>query len=121
MSNLVRSKRCRPSDVRSNRWITLTMIFAMFFFAGQVFAASGKSVKPTVPAQNSARQVAPNDEGSPAPDHSPLAPSAVLAAPPANDTCAGAIPLILNDFVEATTVGANDDYHAPPTAACFSG
>jgi uncharacterized repeat protein (TIGR01451 family) len=124
MSNLVRSTRCRPSGDRSHRWITLMMIAAMFVFAGQVFAASGTPAKTPVPSQNAKQEVTILDaDGNPTPagDNSPLAPSAVLAAPPANDTCAGAIALQLNQAYYGTTVDANDDYQSPATVACFPG
>jgi len=116
MSNLVRSTRCRPSGDRSHRWITLMMIVAMFGFAGLVFADAG---------QHTGKKVAPFSEAlessTPEGDNHPLAPSAALAAPPANDTCAGAVPLQLNMFTYGTTVDANNDYQSPATAACFPG
>src|SRR5512134_3253158 len=106
MSNLVRSTRCRPSEDRSNRWITMMMIVAMFGFAGQVFADAGIA-KPVAPAQGGAKQIAviPGDgESGPTGDQNPLAPSVAFAAPPANDTCAGAVALTLNKTTYGTTV-----------------
>jgi uncharacterized repeat protein (TIGR01451 family) len=124
MFRRLRNTRCRPSGTRSHRWITLMTIAAMFVFAGHVFAASGKPVKTPVPAPNT-RQVATilDADGNPAAagDDSPLAPSAALAAPPANDTCVGAVPLQLNRTTYGTTVDANNDYQTPDTAACFPG
>ena len=119
MSRRVRDTACVKSGTRSHHWITLMMIAAMFVFAGHVFAASGKPAKQTVPAQNIVKKVAPSDE-APAGDNAPLAPSSTLAAP-ANDTCAGAVPLTLNQVMYGTTVGANDDYHSPKNATCYAG
>jgi uncharacterized repeat protein (TIGR01451 family) len=102
--------------------MTLTMIAAMFVFAGQVFAASGKNVKQAVPAQGQAKKIAVDSDGNPLPQgDTTSAPSSVLVAPPANDTCGGAAALPLSQVVYGTTVGANDDYHSPVMAVCFPG
>jgi uncharacterized repeat protein (TIGR01451 family) len=42
-------------------------------------------------------------------------------AAPANDTCAGAVPLTLNRITKGTTVGANNDYQTVATTACYAG
>ena len=40
---------------------------------------------------------------------------------PLNDTCAGAIPLTLNQAVVGTTAAAANDYNSPSNATCFPG
>src|SRR5262245_13137531 len=94
----------------------------MLAFVGHVLAASGKNVKQTVPVPNPVKKAAVDAEGNllPAGD-STQAPSSVLVAPPANDTCAGAEAITLNQVVYGTTAGANDDYQSPSTAVCFPG
>jgi len=122
MSNLVRSTRCRPSGNRSHRWITLMMIVAMFGFAGLVFAASGAPVKQIDASAKIAKPIAVSeqDAANPPGDNTPVD-NAAFVAPPANDTCVGAINLPLNRTVIATTTGANDDYQSPATTACYPG
>ena len=113
-----RAKRSRILD-------PIAAIVVMLGLTGGAFAASGKTVKPTVPARNTAKKVAANtndvDGTTPARGSAPFAPSSALVAPPANDTCAGALALQLNQTTYGTTAGANDDYHSPATTACFQG
>jgi uncharacterized repeat protein (TIGR01451 family) len=91
------------------------MIVAMFSFAGLVFATGPNT---NVPSKvHPPLVVTDEDAQTPAAD----APPAGLAAAPANDLCAGAIPLTLNITTKGTTVDANDDYQSPSNAVCFSG
>ena len=95
------------------------MIVAMFGFAGLVFADSGTPVKHIGPGARVAKDLAAGDL-DPA-NNAPALVSAALAAPPANDTCAGAVPLTLNLVTKGTTLGANDDYQTPATTSCYAG
>jgi len=119
MSELVRSQRCRPSDNRSRRWITLTMIIAMFGFAGLVFADSStthgiaKIAKPIA--------LADDDPTNPSGDSAPATGSLTIVAAPSNDTCAAPDTLTLNRVTKVDTTGAANDYQSPATAACFAG
>ena len=119
MSNFVRSTRCRPSGSRSHRWVTLMTIVAMFGFAGLVFADSGSPVKHIRPGARLSKDLA-SGELTPA-NNTPPQVSAAIVAPPANDTCAGAVPLTLNLVTKGTTLGANDDYQTPANATCYAG
>jgi uncharacterized repeat protein (TIGR01451 family) len=101
--------------------VPIAAIVAMLGLAGHAFADPGNPVKPTVPAPNPVKRFAPTEDTGPGADMAPLAPSSALAAAPANDTCAGAIPLELNQVLAGTTVGAIDDYHSPNDTTCFAG
>jgi uncharacterized repeat protein (TIGR01451 family) len=98
------------------------MIVAMFGFAGLVFAASGAPVKQIDASAKIAKPIAVSeqDAANPPGDNTPVD-NAAFVAPPANDTCVGAINLPLNRTVIATTTGANDDYQSPATTACYPG
>jgi uncharacterized repeat protein (TIGR01451 family) len=98
-------------------------IIAMLRFAGLAFADTSNPVKPIGPGSKIAKPIAVSDDEptNPSGDNLPAAANSAFAAPPANDTCAGAIPLTLNRTTKGTTVDANNDYQTPATAACYSG
>ena len=120
--------RGRPSGDRLERSITLATIIAMLGFAGLVFADSGsiqgaKKVSLVGSGAKIAKPIALNhDDPTPLPaDGAPPPADSTFLAAPANDTCAGAVPLVLNRITKGTTVGANDDYQTPATTVCFAG
>lgn len=61
------------------------------------------------------------DLGAPPPNASSVQLRVTQTAGPANDTCAGATPLLLNVAQSGTTIGAADDYRSPSTTACYAG
>jgi hypothetical protein len=101
----------------------LMTIVAMLGLVSAAFADSGSPAQRIVPGARIAVPLAVGevDSSNPSGDTTPNSANETFVAPPANDTCAGAIPLTLNIRVSATTVGANDDYHTPATAACYPG
>ncbi len=125
MSDHVRSSRCSTSAIRSRRWFPLmAIVLAMFCVAGFAFADSsthGKIVHKMSQGAKLAKPIQLNEDGSLASGENAPAPSVARGPAPSNDTCAGAIPLPLGLTVKGTTVDANDDYHSPATAACYSG
>ena len=61
------------------------------------------------------------DTGGVAPGFDNVAVKVDLNPAPLNDTCAGAIPLTLNQAVVGTTAAATNDYLSPSNATCFPG
>jgi uncharacterized repeat protein (TIGR01451 family) len=95
-------------------------MFAMLGFAGFVFADSGNTQVHRIGAASKIAKPLQVNEG-PQGDVGPPSGDLDRAAAPANDTCAGAIPLPLNRTVVATTAEAADDYQTPATVGCYGG
>ena len=109
MSEFVRSTRCR-------RWITLmTLIAAMFGFAGHVFADASTNhvIAKKAPPWSATR--------SPHLPRNRIREDLQVAAPPSNDTCAAPLVLNLNRVTKVSTVDATDDYQTLADPACYSG
>ena len=94
----------------------MTLIAAMFGFAGLVFAdASATSGNVRVGPRLTATE---DDSTNPAEE--PQSGSLIVAAP-SNDTCASPLPLTLNRVTKVDTTGAADDYQTLADPLCYSG
>ena len=115
MSELVRSTRCRS-------WITLmTLIAAMFGFAGLVFADA--STNHVIAKIAPPLALSDDDPTNPSGDNQTQSGNLTNLAAPSNDSCtSGPIPaLALYRVIDVDTTGAADDYQTPATAACYPG
>jgi uncharacterized repeat protein (TIGR01451 family) len=100
----------------------VAVLVTLFGVASLALAGSGSAGPPAKRVARVARPTVLAEDAAPSVPvaGSPSVRATGVAGPP-NDTCSGAVALTLNQRTKGSTVGANDDYHAPADASCFPG